>query len=57
MKTVILYADDFANNGLGMSFEDLLENLGIETTVVVDGKIVVREIDKIELTVADAKVE
>ena len=57
MKNIILYADDFANDGMGMSFEDLLEMLGIETTVVENGKIVHRELDKIELTVSNVKVE
>lgn len=58
MKTVILDRSDFVNDGtMGMSFDALLETLEIETSKMVDGRIVPIEVDRIRILVSEAKTE
>lgn len=54
MKHVILYKSDFANGDLGMSWEGLLDAVGIETHILVGGRYVDREIEEVELVVSKA---
>jgi len=55
MKTVILYESDFANNQIGMTWADLLDNLGIETHVLVGGRWIDKEIESVTLKVASVE--
>jgi len=55
MKTITLYREDFNNPLHPNLFNNLLEDLGIETHVVVAGRTVDREIDEVEIRVASVK--
>ncbi len=55
MKTITLYREDFNNPLHPDIFNNLLEDLGIETHVVVAGRTINREIDEVEITVASVK--
>ncbi len=59
MKTIILYKDDFKHNcfGFGMSWEGLLEDLGIETHEVVAGRRIDKELEEVTITVVKAEAE
>ena len=50
MKTITLYREDFNNPLHPDLFDNLLEDLGIATHVVVAGRLVDREIDEVEIT-------
>ncbi len=52
MKTVTLYREDFNNPLHPDIFDHLLEDLGIDTHVVVAGRAIDREVDEVTLTVA-----
>jgi len=55
MRLLTLFRDDFNNPIHGNLFDSLLEDLGIETHVVVAGRSINREIDEVTLTVAGVK--
>jgi hypothetical protein len=48
---ITIYREDMNNRLHGNMFNGLLEDLGINTTVVVNGKAIEREIDEITLSV------
>jgi len=54
MKTVVLYETDFAGNGTGMSWDSFLESVGIESSTVVGGRIIDKDIDAVTIVVASA---
>ena len=49
MKTLTLYKDDIATTSV-LSWNGLLEDLGVETHVLVGGRYIDKEIDHIDLT-------
>ena len=51
MKRVVLFKDDLANSELGLSWNGLLETLGVKTHTLVDGKWVERQIDSVDIIV------
>ena len=50
MKTLTLYKDDIATTSI-MSWNSLLEDLCVETHVLVGGRYIDKEIDHIDITV------
>ena len=50
MKTLTLYKDDIATTSV-LSWNSLLEDLGVETHVLVGGRYIDKEIDHIDITV------
>ena len=48
MKTLTLYKDDIATTSI-MSWNSLLEDLGVETHVLVGGRYIDKEIDHIDI--------
>ena len=56
MKRVVLFKDDLANAEsdpvqLGLSWNGLLESLGVEAYTLVDGKWINRQIESVEIDV------
>lgn len=56
MKRVVLFKDDLANAEsdpvqLGLSWNGLLESLGVEAYTLVDGKWINRQIESVEIVV------
>ena len=56
MKRVVLFKDDLANAEsdpvqLGLSWNGLLESLGVEAFTLVDGKWINRQIESVEIVV------
>ena len=49
MKTLTLFKDDIATTSI-MSWNSLLEDLGVETHVLVGGRYIDKEIDHIDIT-------
>ena len=52
-KSVILFKDDLANGSLGLSWNGLLETLGVDTHTMVDGKLIDRQIDSVDIIVQE----
>lgn len=57
MKTITIFREDMNNELHGNMFNSLLEDLGIDTHIVVGGRAIDREIDQIDITVASANEE
>ena len=61
MKTLILYRRDFAQAALafgdGLSFNDVLDAVGIDTHTMVAGRAIDNEYDSVEIVVHSAKAE
>jgi len=57
MKKVTIYRDDMNNPLHGNLFNSLLEDLGIATHKLIDGRYVDMGVDEITLTVAGTDVE
>ena len=58
MKRVVLFKDDLANAEsdpvqLGLSWNGLLESLGVEAFTLVDGKWINRQIESVEIVVQE----
>ena len=49
MKTLTLFKDDIATTSI-MSWNSLLEDLGVETHVLVGGRYIDKEIDHVDIT-------
>ena len=56
MKVVTLDKDDFAGSGV-MDFDGMLEELGVETHVLVAGRYIDKEITRVTLHVATVEVD
>ena len=56
MTTVVLDKDDFAGGGV-MDFDDMLRELGVETHVLVAGRVIDKEITRVTLHVASVEVD
>ena len=54
MKTITIYRDDMNNKVHGNLFDSMLEDLGIETHVIVAGRTINRKIASVEIVVANA---
>jgi hypothetical protein len=50
MRIVTLYKDDLARDSV-MSWDGLLENLGVETHTIVAGRTIDKEIESVEISV------
>ena len=50
MKVLTLYKDDIAAGSM-LSWNGLLEDLGVETHVLVGGRIIDKEIDHVDISV------
>ena len=57
MKNVTLYREDFNNPLHPDLFDHLLEDLGIDTHVVVAGRAIDREISEVTITAASVTAE
>ena len=57
MSCLVLQRDDFKNNGLGVSFDEVLYQLGIETHAIVAGRAVDREINEVTIWVSRSEAE
>ena len=55
MTTVVLDKDDFAGGGV-MDFDDMLRELGVETHVLVAGRVIDKEITRVTLHVTKVEV-
>jgi hypothetical protein len=59
MNTVTLFKDDLANTELsligclGLSWNGLLEQIGVETHTLVDGRWIDRKVDSVEIVVRE----
>jgi hypothetical protein len=58
MKTVTLFKDDLANAEsdpvqLGMSWNGLLEQIGVETHTLVDGRWIDRKVESVDIVVRE----
>lgn len=56
MTTVVLDKDDFAGGGV-MDFDDMLRELGVETHVLVAGRVIDKEITRVTLHVTKVEVD
>ena len=57
MTSVILDKDDFVGGDMGMSFEDMLGCLDVETHVLVAGRYIDKEITRVTLYVTKVEVD
>jgi len=57
MKSTTIYREDMNNKLHGNLFDSLLDDLGIETYIIVDGRPIDRKIDSITIWASATEVE